>query len=140
MSPSKDYQIHKAAGIIIQGRKLLVEKSYGKGFFLAPGGRVEPGETAKQALARELKEEFDIDTQETDFEFFDTFYDAAAGQEHLRLREDVFMVKHWQGKPKPSSEVEMIAWIDTVAAEGMRIGSTFRQQLMPRLKVQGLID
>jgi 8-oxo-dGTP pyrophosphatase MutT (NUDIX family) len=44
--------IHKAAGIIIQGRKLLVERSVGKVYFIAPGGSVEPGETVEQAVVR----------------------------------------------------------------------------------------
>jgi 8-oxo-dGTP diphosphatase len=82
--------IHKAAGIIIKDRKLLVERSKNKQFFIAPGGSIEEGETAPEALVRELKEEFDIDVAEEDLEEFGTFYDQAAGQEHLTFREDVF--------------------------------------------------
>lgn len=46
--------IHKAAGILIQDGKLLVEKSYDKDFYISPGGSIEEGETPKQALVREL--------------------------------------------------------------------------------------
>jgi 8-oxo-dGTP diphosphatase len=132
--------IHKAAGIIIVDRKLLVERSVGKEFFIAPGGSIEKGETAKQALVRELKEEFDIDVKEAELEEFGTFYDRAAGQEHLTFREDVFWVRKWEGEPTPSSEVEEIAWLTTKIPEGMKIGSTFQFQVMPRLKAQDFID
>lgn len=64
--------IHKAAGIIIRNRKLLVEKSKNKEFFISPGGSIEDGETPKQALVRDLKEEFQIDVDERDLRDFYT--------------------------------------------------------------------
>lgn len=72
---------YKAGGIIISGRRLLVERSKGKDFFVAPGGSVEADESPKQALIRELKEEFQIETNERDLKFFGTFEAPAADQE-----------------------------------------------------------
>jgi 8-oxo-dGTP diphosphatase len=135
-----DYQIHKAAGVIIKDRKALVEKSKTKEFFLAPGGKIEKGETPKQALVRELKEEVDIDVFEDDLEVFGTFYDKAAGQEHLIMREEVFLVKKWQGEPRANSEVEKIAWINSKIPADMKLGSTFTEKIIPLLKREKLID
>src|SRR5688500_4909971 len=45
--------IYKAAGILIKDRKTVVERSQGKPVFVQPGGRIEEGETAEQALVRE---------------------------------------------------------------------------------------
>lgn len=132
--------IHKAAGIIIHDRRLLVERSKNKKFFIAPGGSVEAGETVKQALVRELKEEFDIDVDESDLKVFDTFYAAAAGQEHLWLQSDIFTVERWQGDPVPTSEVEEIAWITSDTPESMPVGSIIQHEVIPRLKQLDLID
>lgn len=137
---SDTVDIHKAAGILISNRKLLVERSIGKEHFIAPGGSIEAGETPTEALVRELQEEFQIQTDEADFEPFGTFYAAAAGQENKRLRMDVFIVKNWQGKATPDNEVEEIKWITSSDAANLKLGSVFAHDVVPRLKDADLID
>jgi 8-oxo-dGTP diphosphatase len=134
------FDIHKSGGIIIRDRKLLVERSYNKEFFIAPGGSIETGETSKQALIRELREEFTIDVKEDDLEEFGIFYASAAGQEAKVVRMDVFTVKNWDGEPQPNSEVEEIRWITSEIPEGIRVGSIFEHEILPRLKELALID
>lgn len=137
---SEKIDIHKAAGVIIRDRKLLVERSTGKKHFIAPGGSVEAGETDKQALRRELREEFRIETTEEDFEPFGTFYAQAAGQEHRRVRMDVFRVHRWEGEPTPDNEVEEIAWINSNDVGRIVLGSIFEHDVIPRLVEANLID
>ena len=54
---------------IIQNKegKILVCQKKGKNYYFFPGGHVEYGESTKDALARELKEELDLDVEETSF-------------------------------------------------------------------------
>lgn len=132
--------IHKSGGILIRDRKLLVERSQGKEFFIAPGGSIEEGETPQRALVRKLAEEFDITVKESDFQSFGTFFAQAAGNADKTIRMDVFLVPQWQGEPKPSSEVEEIAWITSTPPLGMKVGSIFEHEVIPRLKEKGLID
>lgn len=49
-----------ARAIIIYNGKLLVCKNKSKNYYFFPGGHIEFGEKAEQALKRELKEELDI--------------------------------------------------------------------------------
>jgi len=132
--------IYKAGGIIIKDRKVLVEHSRGKTTFNTPGGKLEPGETERQALVRELKEEFDIDVQEDDLEYFDTFYGRAAGQEHKTIKMAVYRVKKWQGEIKPTSEVEELLWINSEVPTDVEVAPLFVQNVVPRLAAEGLID
>ncbi len=140
MSEGKDGHIYKAAGIVIQDRKLLVERSKGKEFFIAPGGSIEEGETEKQACVRELKEEFDIEVAEEDLEEFGRFEAAAAGQEDRIVHMAAFTVRRWLGEPTPRSEVEEIAWVTSANEQNLPLGSIFEHEVIPRLKSQNLID
>ena len=136
----KKIDIHKAGGILIKDRKFLVERSKNKTFLIAPGGSIEEGETSKQALVRELKEEFQLTVQENDLQEFGTFYAQAAGQESKYLQMDVFIVKQWQGEIIPDNEVEEILWINSRLPMDVQIGSIFEHEVLPRLKEQNLID
>jgi 8-oxo-dGTP diphosphatase len=132
--------IYKAAGIIIQNRKLLHERSLGKPAFIAPGGRIEPGETPKQALVRELNEECTIDVDEADLEPFDIFTADAANHPGQRVRMEVFMVKKWQGTIQPGAEVEEMRWLDSNLPTDIQVGSICAHEIIPRLQQQGLIN
>lgn len=135
------YDIHKAAGIILKDRRLLVERSKGKDVFVAPGGKLESGETSIQAVIRELKEEFQLDITENDLKEFGTFYAEAAGSHNTgkKLRMDVFIVKN-AGEIVPDSEVEEVRWISSEIPTDIEVGSIFAHEVLPRLKEQGLVD
>lgn len=137
----EEYDIHKAAGIIIKDRRLLVERSQGKDVFIAPGGKLERGETPIQAVIRELREEFQLNVAENDLEEFGTFYAEAAGSHNAgkRLRMDVFMVKN-AGEIVPDNEVEEVRWISSKIPADIEVGSIFAHEVLPRLKEQGLVD
>jgi len=133
-------EIHKAAGVIIRDRKLLVERSEGKKFFIAPGGSIEAGETPKQALVRELMEEFGIKVTESNLEEFGIFTAEAANHPGQQVVMEIFSVKKYEGIPSPNSEVEEIAWVTSKNEKNLPLGSIFEHQVMPRLKEQGMID
>lgn len=53
----------RAVGVITDGARLLVHRDLGEDFWTLPGGRVEFGEPASLALARELWEELEVRAQ-----------------------------------------------------------------------------
>jgi mutator protein MutT len=140
MSYPKNIDIHKSAGVLIRNRKFLVVRSYGKSFFVSPGGKLEEGEDAETALVRELEEELNVKVERVNLDFFGTFYAEATGQEHKRIQIDVFLVKHWEGEPVPASEIEEIQWVDSNLPKNFTLGSVFHHHVLPKLKERGLID
>jgi mutator protein MutT len=132
--------IHKASGIIIVDRKVLVERSTGKEYFVHPGGKLEPGETPKQAVIRELKEEFQIDVREEDLEEFDHNTAPAANSPEVNVHMDVFLVKKWSGEIMPDNEVEEIRWLTSDVPKDIKIGSIMEHETIPKLKAHSLID
>lgn len=131
--------IHKAAGIIIKDRKLLITRTRGKDFFVAPGGKLEAGETSVEALARELKEELSIEIVPEQVEKLDTYTAVATGTSGTQLQMDVYFVHEWNGDIVAQAEVEELRWVDSLPLD-VEIGSIFQHDVIPELKQQGLID
>jgi 8-oxo-dGTP diphosphatase len=132
--------IYKAAGIIIQDRKLLFTRAKDMDFFIDPGGKIEQGETAKQALARELKEELSIEVDESDLEFFGEFVAEAANHKGKTVNMQAFVVKKWQGTIIPDSEIEELRWLTSNVPTDIQVGSIFGGEVLPKLHEQGLVD
>lgn len=132
--------IFKASGIILQDRKVLTERSVGREYFIHPGGKIEAGETAKQAVIRELKEEFCIDVREEDLELFDTNSAPAANSPEVNVHMEVFLVKKWQGKIIAASEVQEVRWLTSDVPKDIKIGSIMEHETIPKLKAENLID
>jgi len=66
--------------IIQDNGKVLVCRKIGKRYYFFPGGHVEFGESAKKALARELKEELGINIKKSSF---------IGGSEHLFIEDGI---------------------------------------------------
>lgn len=58
-----------------------------------PGGKIEPGESANEALLRELKEELDVDVIEaSESSYVDWDYP------HISIRLRCFLIAQWEGE------------------------------------------
>ena len=137
---NKTQDIYKASGIIVIDRKVLVERSKGKEYFIHPGGKIEPGETSKQAVIRELKEEFQIDVVEEDLKPFDKNSAPAANSPEVDVHMEVFIVEKWRGEINPDSEVEEIRWLTSKVPDDIKIGSIMKHETIPKLKAENYID
>jgi len=93
-------------GLVIdaQGRVFLVKHTYMRGWHL-PGGGVEPGETVLDALARELKEEGNIELVDTPAAGGVYFHAAVSRRDHVVL----FVVQHFRQPAPPQPDREIMA-------------------------------
>ncbi len=110
VTPRKSNVIVEVAAAVIQrpdGSFLLAQRPPGKvyaGYWEFPGGKVEPGEQAQGALARELREEIGIDVR-CAYPWITRVFDYP----HATVRLNFFRVVQWQGEPHPREE-QAIAW------------------------------
>jgi ADP-ribose pyrophosphatase YjhB (NUDIX family) len=109
-----------------QGRVFLVKHSYVAGWYL-PGGGVEHGETLREALARELREEGNIEIAAAPELFGFYFNPKDSTRDHVAL----FVVRDFRQTAAPVPDHEIIAHgffapdampDDTTAATRARIG------------------
>ena len=96
-----------AAVIERPGEFLLAKRPAGKpypGYWEFPGGKIEPGEDARAALARELREELGIEVREAT-PWITRVYEYA----HATVRLHFFRVTRWDGEPQPLED-QAIRW------------------------------
>lgn len=110
-------QIHKVAALIFQNKKMMIVKPRGKPYFISPGGKYEGKETAGECLRRELKEELEIEM--TSFRHYRTYEIEKAAHSNLPLRLELYLVE-LKGEPKPSAEIEEIAWLSRADFEAKK--------------------
>lgn len=104
-----------AAGLILRadGKLLLGQRPEGKpwaGWWELPGGKLEPGETVLQALARELDEEIGI--RVTQAHPWVTYVHAYP---HTTVRLAFCHVTGWEGEPQ-GLENQRLEWVDPAQA------------------------
>ena len=113
----------EVAAAVIQradGAFLLAQRPAGKvyaGYWEFPGGKVETGEAAEHALARELHEEIGIDAC-TAYPWITRVY----AYPHATVRLNFFRVTAWKGDPHPREE-QAIAW--------QRFGAPLVEPMLP---------
>lgn len=114
LDPRKVMEV--AAGVLLRadGSVLLGQRPEGKayaGWWELPGGKLEPGETVLQALARELKEELGIDvTAATTWVTHEHTYP------HATVRLHFCRVTGWHGEPR-GLESQDVQWVQAWRAE-----------------------
>jgi len=102
--------VHVAAGVLrrADGRVLLARRRAGShqgGLWEFPGGKVEPGESVRQALARELNEELGIVIRD-----FRPLIRVAHGYEDREVLLDTWLITAWQGEPR-GRENQPLSWV-----------------------------
>lgn len=103
-------KVTEVAAAVIEwpdGEFLLACRPEGKpypGYWEFPGGKIEPGEDARAALVRELREELGIEVREAT-----PWITRGFTYTHATVRLHFFRVTAWDGEPRPLED-QGIAW------------------------------
>ncbi len=125
-------EIRIAAALVLRenGETLLVRKR-GTGAFIQPGGKIEPGETPKAALARELREEIGLDIAPSRMAPFGRFEAAAANEPDHIVIAHVFQVELRREAVTPAAEIEEAVWVPVHAAGALPLAPLTRDNILP---------
>ncbi len=104
--------IDKLAYIYLKDKKILSTLSKGKDTWYIPGGKREEGETDKEALVREVREELSVDLRKSTVRHYGTFEAQAHGKPKGTIVRMICYEADFSGKLSPSSEIEKMAFVD----------------------------
>ncbi|HWM33997.1 MAG TPA: NUDIX domain-containing protein [Pseudolysinimonas sp.] len=111
------------------GRSLLVRKT-GSTVFMQPGGKIESGESALDALTRELREELGLVVDPAETEYIGSYRAIAAHEENTVVRAEVFfLVTH--DVPVASAEIAELHWVERLDDLAVEVAPLSRDSLLP---------
>ncbi len=99
---------YKSTAVITRNRELLIVHSVTNSHWSLPGGKLESGETYRQALGREIKEELGTGVVSPKIYRKLTYYSR---EKKERTEMYVYRTKI-SGEPRPSGEIKETAWVN----------------------------
>ena len=108
---------------------LLVRKRNTQAFMQA-GGKIEPGETAFEALGRELEEELDFTPRQADAVFLGIFSAEAANEPGRRVEASLYRIRS-SGEFTAAAELEEAVWVTVAEAEKLPLAPLTRDYVLP---------
>jgi 8-oxo-dGTP diphosphatase len=125
--------LESVAWIWVRDGLLLAARSHHRDVFYLPGGKLEAGETYREALVREVEEEVGIELEPSSIAELFTINDVAHGLVNTRLAMRCFRAMG-AGEPEASREIAALEWI---AADSIDRCAPAVQQVVRRLRDTG---
>jgi len=136
---SEQSPIRIAAAVIVNegGRTLLVRKR-GTAAFMQAGGKIAVGESAAEALQREIKEELDCEVDGAPIPLGS--FRAAAANEYGRIVEAELFSVELTGEIRPTAEIEDAIWHDPADLHSIILAPLTRDCVFPLIPSLGRIS
>ncbi len=123
--------IHIAAAMIEdESGRLLVVRKAGTDKFMQAGGKIEKGETAVDALRRELAEELGLTVAASRLRYLGNRTAKAANEARYRVDAEIFGLKIAH-EVHPRAEIAEILWILPSACEEASLAPLTRDHIIP---------
>lgn len=121
-----------AACLIDADNRLLLVRKRNTRAFMLPGGKREPGESAHEALRRELQEELELSLPAEALSPLGSFRAAAANEPDSWVEAQVFVARLEQ-PVAPAAELEELAWLAPGQPLPDSLAPLLREQVLPAL-------
>ncbi|WP_236211119.1 NUDIX hydrolase [Metapseudomonas otitidis] len=121
-----------AACLIDADNRLLLVRKRNTRAFMLPGGKREPGESAHEALRRELLEELELSLPAEALSPLGSFRAAAANEPDTWVEAQVFVARLEQ-PVAPAAELEELAWLAPGQPLPDSLAPLLREQVLPAL-------
>lgn len=121
-----------AACLIDADNRLLLVRKRNTRAFMLPGGKREPGESAHEALRRELQEELELNLPADALSPLGSFRAAAANEPGTWVEAQVFVARLEQ-PVAPAAELEELAWLAPGQPLPDTLAPLLREQVLPAL-------
>ncbi|QZX84546.1 NUDIX hydrolase [Metapseudomonas otitidis] len=121
-----------AACLIDADNRLLLVRKRNTRAFMLPGGKREPGESAYEALRRELQEELELSLPADALSPLGSFRAAAANEPDTWVEAQVFVARLEQ-PVAPAAELEELAWLAPGQPLPDTLAPLLREQVLPAL-------
>jgi len=130
----------KVGALILCGDCLLLcRKGRDTSQLILPGGRIEPGESELDCLARELREELGAVSVQS-AAHLGTYQDRAALDDPAAAKTVRIALYHTElcGEPAPSSEIVELVWFGP-DADRSRLSPILINRILPDLYARGIL-
>ncbi len=103
-----------ASAVFMKGSRILMEKrrededNYAE-IWSFPAGHIKGGESPAETLAREMKEELDVETGNSVFIASLSDRDPTSGDEYVHY---FYLVREWSGDIEKTNEQKKLEWFD----------------------------
>lgn len=125
----KTFRIAAALLTRADGKTLLVRKR-GTEAFMQPGGKIDAGESALDALARELNEELGLVIAPEQTRFLGEFSAVAANEPGFEVNCQLYGVQV-EDPVNPAAEIEEAIWVDGRDIDQLHLAPLTRDSILP---------
>jgi len=101
--------------VVIKNRKLLLAFSNNKQAFYLPGGKIDAAETAVEGLIREIREELNVELNESGLQYYTHITAPAFGEKTGIIMEQDCFLYDLQETPEPNAEIGVLEYFDIAA-------------------------